>query len=132
MTREHIKQMLPYIQAFADGKTIQKHFHYADDDEWVDDPNPDFNPTNYLWRIKPEPKYRPFKSKEECWAEMQKHTPFGWVYDPCSDSICQLQIIDFDSVCLGDFKDNSICFAFDRAFEELKFMDGTSFGIKEE
>ena len=26
-----------------------------------------------------EPSYRPFKSQEECWNEMQKHQPFGWI-----------------------------------------------------
>lgn len=33
---------------------------------------------NIEYRIKPEPKYRPFKDAEECWNEMQKHQPFGW------------------------------------------------------
>lgn len=26
-----------------------------------------------------EPSYRPFKNQEECWNEMLKHEPFGWV-----------------------------------------------------
>lgn len=32
---------------------------------------------NIEYRIKPEPKYRPFKDAKECWQEMQKHQPFG-------------------------------------------------------
>lgn len=34
---------------------------------------------NVDYRIKPEPKFRPFKDAEECWQEMLKHQPFGWV-----------------------------------------------------
>lgn len=33
---------------------------------------------NTEYRVKPEPEYRPFKDAKECWAEMQKHQPFGW------------------------------------------------------
>ncbi len=31
------------------------------------------------YRIKPESKYRPFKDEKECWQEMQKHQPIGWI-----------------------------------------------------
>ena len=34
-----------------------------------------------LEKKKKEPTYLPFKNKEECWAEMQKHQPFGWVME---------------------------------------------------
>ena len=37
--------------------------------------NKDWNKFDY--RIKPE--YRPFANAEECWCEMLKHKPFGWV-----------------------------------------------------
>ena len=33
---------------------------------------------SYL-HIKPKQGYRPFKNAEECWQEMMKHQPFGWV-----------------------------------------------------
>ena len=33
------------------------------------------------YRIKPETKYRPFKDAEECFEEMKKHQPFGWIKD---------------------------------------------------
>ena len=80
MTREEAKELLPIIQAFAEGKTIQFRCKTG---EWLDIINNEFDfilsPDDY--RIKPEPKYRLFKTQEECWNEMLKHQPFGWVKD---------------------------------------------------
>lgn len=128
MTREHIKEMLPFMQAFAEGKTIQKHFPFAEDDEWVDDPNPDFNPTSYQWRIKPEPKYRPFEGREECWNEMQKHQPFGWVKttnDPYR--YIALRSVSERYILIGS--DEFVLFG--DGLKSLTFADGTIFGMKE-
>ena len=74
MTREEAKNLLPIIQAFAEGKTIQLFTNGI----WEGAENPSFEELS-RYRIKPEPKYRPFKSQEECWTEMLKHQPFGWV-----------------------------------------------------
>ena len=76
MTREEIKELLPIIQAFAEGKQIE----VKRKNEWFgigDDIYFSESPSDY--RIKPEPKYRPFKNQEECWNEMLKHQPFGWL-----------------------------------------------------
>ena len=69
------KKFLPIIKAFAESKIIQ----YKYDTGWENIKNPAFNglPTEY--RIKLKPKYRPFKNQEECWKEMLKHQPFGWI-----------------------------------------------------
>ena len=40
---------------------------------------------NTEYRIKPEQKYRPFANVEECWQELLKHKPFGWVKEKYSD-----------------------------------------------
>ena len=63
MTRKEARELLPLIQAYAEGKTIQR---IDDKNEWSDlcIVNFDYSPNKY--RIKPEPKYRPFKSVEEC------------------------------------------------------------------
>lgn len=76
MNREQAKKLLPIIQAFAEGKTLE--FRNKSFKEWTEIDNPSFDPTITNYRIKPEP-YRPFENKEECWQEMQKHQPFGWV-----------------------------------------------------
>ena len=76
MNRQQAKELLPIIQAFAEGKTIQ----VQEDIDWCYlGNNADFNLSPQRYRIKTEPKYRPFENKEECWQEMLKHEPFGWV-----------------------------------------------------
>lgn len=78
MTREQAKELLPIIQAFAEGKDIQ----IATAGEWKDvDESWEilFTEPPHCYRIKPKIKYRPFKSQEECWNEMLKHRPFGWL-----------------------------------------------------
>ena len=77
LTREEAKEMLPIIQAWADGQTV----------DWYDPAigwrlsgfTLDFDKKPNFYRIKPEPKYRPFKTREECWEEMHKHPDFGWI-----------------------------------------------------
>ena len=75
MTREEAKELLPIIQAYAEGKTIQQRIQVGDEDEWVDTNLPlVIVPSTY--RIKSESKYRSFKTQEECWKEMHKHSDF--------------------------------------------------------
>lgn len=76
MTRKEAKKLLPIIQAYAEGKTVQ--YFSAGGRRWVDCNDPLFS-KDVKYRIKPESKYRPFKSQEECWQEMLKHQPFGWM-----------------------------------------------------
>ena len=91
MTREEAKKLLPIIQAFAEGKTIQ----YETRDGWIDlDALYPHSDTLSKYRIKPEPKYRPFKSQEECWNEMLKHQPFGWLSDKDGDYLLPATIGD--------------------------------------
>jgi len=55
MNRERAKELLPIIQAFADGKSIQLRRNYADG--WEDLCSPaNFNNIGFEWRIKPEPR----------------------------------------------------------------------------
>ena len=81
ITREQAKELLPILQAFAEGKQIQDKIEGVTD--WVDtdEINFEYEGQKIKHRIKPEPKYRPFKSQEECWNEMLKHQPFGWIKD---------------------------------------------------
>ena len=135
MTREEAKELLPIIKAFAEGKMIQDKIDGLTD--WVDtdEINLEFEGKKILHRIKPEPKYRPFKSKEECWNEMLKHQPFGWVI---GKTYANFHHIDFIYSCnpnngygvrLGN---STICTNFENMFKDFKFADGTPFGIKEE
>ena len=124
MTREEAKELLPFIQAFAEGKTIQyKNEHGS----WIEIDCPIWS--KYCqYRIKPEPKYRPFKNQEECWEEMHNHSNFGWIrYE---DSICAIQNIAPDGITVTDgIKTSNFYFA--ECLANTKFADGTPFGIKE-
>lgn len=128
MTREEAKKLLPVLQAYAEGKVIQstrKGFK----EPWTDkvESDWDFNCKHYNYRIKPEPKYRPFKSAEECWQEMQKHQPFGWA--KISYGYFNIIGIKENAANLGEI-DNFIDYKY--LYENCTFADGTPFGIKEE
>lgn len=88
MTREEANKALPTLQAFAEGKVIQM---LDDRSIWTDLTEREGLPIGTLgespniFRIKPDPKYRPFKDAEECWQEMLKHQPFAWVKEKHSD-----------------------------------------------
>lgn len=63
MNREQAKELLPIIHAFAEGKPIEVFIN----NQWMDLPEDvDLRPMITKCRIKPEPKYRPFKDAEEC------------------------------------------------------------------
>lgn len=132
MTREGAKELLPIIKAFADGKIIQT----KNCGVWTDvtDKKVNFDLPSPFYRIKPEPKYRPFKTVEECWNEMLKHEPFGFLSntdEPDYFSICRVfeekgkPKITFASNPYSDFDTTKV-------FDKYQFVDGTPFGIKEE
>lgn len=127
MTREQAKELLPIIQAFAEGKTIQYYFGGVVWRDVKSNEAIDFrdNPSNY--RIKPEPKYRPFANIKECWEEMQKHKPLGWIKD--TSTICNIINIQKNGIFIYDGIANRYL-NFINVFN-LKFADGTPFGIKE-
>lgn len=54
MTRNQAKDMLPIIQAYADGKTIQ--VNDDGDTNYMDVKNPTFTARPERYRIKPEPR----------------------------------------------------------------------------
>ena len=119
MTREEAKKFLPIIQAFAEGKKIEMYYH--SDKEWKDVFNPLFN-LCCEYRVKPEPKYRPFKDADECWNEMLKHKPFGWVIE--KEYSEHFHINSMGESGAGGY-------TYRKAFKELIFADGAPFGIKE-
>ncbi len=126
MTREEVKELLPILQAFAEGKTVLQQvptnskvapFEWVEiqDMHWCEDPS--------CYRVKPEPKYRPFENAEECWNEMQKHQPFGWLKDNTTEDFWLLDIVravETDKGILTYY------------FENNTFADGEPFGVKEE
>lgn len=125
MTNEEVKNLLPVMQAFAEGKTIQiKNGNGI----WRDGGNElKFDLDSQYYRIKPEPKYRPFKDAEECWKEMQKHHPFGWIKNFYGHF--EITGIKKEAVCFGIANNFH---GYEYLFTDYLFEDGTPFGIKEE
>ena len=124
MNRKTAKDLLPIIMAFSEGKCVETKTSSG----WISIENMGFvgNPPQY--RIKPEPKYRPFKDAEECWQEMQKHQPFGYTYDRFNnirDSITKV-------ATTGVSYDSPTVISFAEIFGRFVFADGVPFGVKVE
>lgn len=123
MNREQAKKILPIIQAFVKGKTIE--FRERGCTLWAESISPIFNFAIFEYRIKSEPKYRPFANADECWQEMLRHKPFGWVkYRKAFISL--ITQVSLNCVSIGKN------YYFKEAREVFTFADGTPFGIKEE
>lgn len=131
MNREQAKELLPIIQAFTDGKTIQIRKH--GEERYYDSTNNNLNFVldHYEYRIKPEPKYRPFKNKEECWQEMQKHRPFGWLCNKINNQHYYITALDDYGVVTTPFDEIKYTKYTDIIKRETTFVDGAPFGIKE-
>lgn len=137
MNREQVKELLPIIQAYAEGKQIEiktkegKSWSTLEEDDiqYLDFKKCDF-------RIKPEPKYRPFKDAEECWTEMLKHQPFGWI-KPINEYVDKYKAINIARIETDNeypikFINDYDSYSFKYLCEEYTFIDGTPFGIKDE
>lgn len=129
MDRNQAKKLLPVIQAYAKGKVIQ----VKDNNNWKDVDNNHncvFLPDSYEYRIKPESEYRPFKDAEECWAEMLKHKPFGWIKgkEGWQHSLITSIVADEEDVSINGING----FVLDEIMEHYTFSDGVPFGVKVE
>ena len=148
MTRKEVIQFLPIMQAFAEGKDIQLKLFNG---EWEDLENPVFLGNANDYRIKPNSvkpsqnsisKYRPFNNQEECWNEISKHQPFGWVTNTCIcypskrlmfgwvTNTCIDQKFIITHVGDDDISINTVTSYFNVAFENFTFVDGTPFGVQ--
>lgn len=126
MTKEQAKALLPFIQAFSEGKTIQ----FISNGKWVDLDSASFMLTPERYRIKPELKYRSFKDATECWKEMLKHQPFGWI--KCKEEYFNIVYVNDDYVGLADKDGGAILLASKNSYQDNTFADGTPFGIRED
>ena len=132
MTREEVKEMLPILQAFAEGKAIECRTKPSSvkgtdiPNDWTEMKEIEFW-SNIEYRIKPEPTYRPFKDAEECWQEMLKHKPFGWVKSTLFKDLALVKRVTTLYIEINreiiDYKD---------ALEKFTFADNNNFGVKVE
>lgn len=139
MDREQAKALLPIIKAFSEGKIIEYRDSMLKDDWKIAKEIPNLSFGCFEYRIKPEHQYRPFKDTKECWQEMQKHQPFGWLKDKNKDSelrniqaLTDEMLTKADGVYLHGIRLIDGYHIFEEAIEEYTFADGTPFGILEE
>ena len=136
ITKEEAKELLPIIKALAEGKKIQDKIEGLTG--WVDtdEINLEFEGQKIKHRIKPEPKYRPFKTQEECWEEMHKHPDFGWIKVKVNVTCEYEQIIRIFDYCKTELTFNiansSGVYTSEMMLNRYTFTDGAPFGIKEE
>lgn len=80
-----------------------------------------------------EPGYRPFKNQEECWQEMIKHQPFGWVFQKNREATAFICYISNNIVQIHDgCTFHGWTFDYEEMFDKYTFADGTPFGIMED
>ena len=134
MTREELKESMPILTEFVEGKTIQCYDHNTG--EWMDEGEQlhtnslSVRPSDF--RIKPDPTYRPFQDGAECWEIVQKEG-FDWVKikgDPTNLSVGIAVVNECEMFLSGAYSEKGI--GYEEAFEKLTFVDGTPFGMKEE
>ena len=133
MKKEEAKEFYPILQAFAEGKVIEFKtkpgtISTSIPNEWTEMEEIRFW-SNVEYRIKPEPKYRPFKDAEECWQEMLKHQPFGWIKGKEDEYHTFITTVDNnDDMSLS----GNSGWSFIGIMNNYTFADGTPFGMKEE
>ena len=147
MTREEAKEFAPILQAYAEGKVIECRTDPSvlkkkdTPNDWTEMKEIEFW-NNAEYRIKPKSTHRPFKDSQECWDEMLKHQPFGWVkMNDCEDMEHISHIssrnpctVHFTREGAGEFAGQTVCSGCSLRimFYSYSFADGTPFGIKEE
>ena len=151
MNREQAKELLPIIQAFAEGKTIEVKTKEPNDNLWIETNIIGENP-NLVFRIKPEEcmsawkdeeevetvltktekQYRPFEDTAELMLHYQKHfhveyppfyEPLIWVKHKTSDS--RYLIISYDELCVNV---DDVWLDMKDLFEKYVFLDNSIIG----
>ena len=130
MDRNQAKALLPIIQAYAEGKEIE--IFDCTKKMWETAILPHFDCDSIFYRIKPETTYRPFKDAEECWKEMLKHKPFGWLKSKEATEDVYFTITGLTNDTHGAMLNSSGGWSFSGLFDYYTFADGTPFGVKEE
>ena len=120
MTKEKAKHLAEVLNAYAEGKPIEVFL----DGEWSEitsDGLFNFDVENDYYRIKKEPTCRPFKNAKECFEEMKKHQPFGWLKAKDLEQYYSITIVHY----VENYN------RYYNLFSNCTFADGQPFGIKE-
>ena len=130
MNRKEAAELLPIIQAFAEGRDIEYRSKGFNENWKKVTQIPELSFKSFEYRIKPEPRYRPFKDAKECMAEMLKHQPFGWITS--QGAFFYIIYIEDKLFGYGSACGTILHSEFNDVLKSFTFADGTPFGIKEE
>ena len=135
MNRNQAKEFYPFLQAFAEGRVIECRTKTSliegtdVPNDWTEMKEIEFwNNTEY--RVKPKQKYRPFRDAKECWQEMLKHHPLGWVKDKQDGHYVLITGVD-DDTC-GMSLNGNAAWSLSGIMDLFTFADGVPFGVKVE
>ena len=132
MTREEARRRAELYSALVEGKTIQVQ---NPNGTWEDIKIEGLDHLYDCNKYRIKPKYRPFKTREECWEEMHKHPDFGWVKVKVNVT-CEYEQI----VRIFDYCKTELCFNIANSDDDYTsemmlnsytFTDDTPFGVKE-
>lgn len=133
MNRKEAAELSPFIKAFGEGRIIEFSSITDVSKAWREVTDfPIGMIKNFKFRIKPEPKFRPFKDAIECWTEMRKHKPFSILKDKKDGHPIQISSISDGINLIGSSPDSNFCFDFKYRMESCTFDDGAPFGVKVE
>ena len=130
MKKEEARKAAEVMLGYANGNVIE--WSRKDRDDWMVTDDPIFDWICNDYRIRYKPKYRPFNSTEECWKEMKKHSPFGWIKEKNSNFKMCILSLDNDGVLVGDYEDGKVFISYEAIFKHHTFVDDSPIGIKEE
>lgn len=127
MKKEETENLMKIMKAFLNGETIESKSRKSENlpSNWFIHNMDYWNTEMYEYRIKPRPQYRPFNDIEECWQEMQKHQPLGWVkIHGIYYNINEVDSID-KKLYIGTYY-----YTLESAYADITFADGKPFGVK--
>ena len=129
MNRKEAAELLPIIKAFAEGRDIEYRTKGFNENWKKVTQIPALSFESFEYRIKPNPKYRPFANAEECLKEMSKHTPFGLIKKNVSKAFYCIGSFDIKNIYIGTTQGMH---SYADSLENFKFADGLPFGVKVE
>ena len=130
MTRKRCKELLPIMQAFAEGKEIQ----FKENNTWktVEEVDYSWNPVYY--RIKPTEEYRPYKDCDEMIADYKARfntncssyaMPLIWVKHKQSN--CRYLIHTYAE---NEVYINNDRYTLEELFEYFEYLNGSKIGVR--
>lgn len=118
MTRHQLEYILPVMQQYINGRTVQRSILTRND--WVDDNNPTFG-VEYDWRIKPEKKLIPFTFGD---INMFKDR---WISLRTSTHLFRINSIGRNGISISGIHRTQII-SYSELFENYMFDDGSNCG----